>query len=184
MANIRQDLNPGNVIYHTTVAPPHCQRHHSASATTVPAPPQCHHHSSTTTTQNSLKINYIILFAENCCPLTIFQSQSVAVEKVSFNFPILWLLLLRLIYFVLVFLERLCKVWNGWRSVNASSSAPPNFSLFLFLSLGMYSSPVWPDWAIYWTWCNFSKPVATFSLPKSYTFWGNFYRGVKIFKFL
>ena len=34
MANIRQDLNPGNVLYHTTVAPP-----------------QCHHHSSTTTTQ-------------------------------------------------------------------------------------------------------------------------------------
>ena len=56
---------------------------------------------------------------------------------------------------------------------------------------------VWPDWAIYWTLGNFSKPVATISLPKSPTgnfvkvskslifleksFLGNFYRQLAIF---
>ena len=34
--------------------------------------------------------------------------------------------------------------------------------------------PVWPDWAIYCTLGNFSKPVATIILPKSPTFLGNF----------
>ena len=38
---------------------------------------------------------------------------------------------------------------------------------------------VWPDWAIYWTLGNFSKPVATISLPKSPTLLGNFCKGVK-----
>ena len=33
---------------------------------------------------------------------------------------------------------------------------------------------VWPDCAIYWTLCNFSKPLSTISLPKSPTFLGNF----------
>ena len=42
---------------------------------------------------------------------------------------------------------------------------------------------VWPDWAIYWTLGNFSKPLATISLPKSPTFLGNFWKGVKIFHF-
>ena len=41
-----------------------------------------------------------------------------------------------------------------------------------------------PDWAIYWTLGNFSKPVATNSLPKSPTFLGNFCKGVKIIHFL
>ena len=40
-----------------------------------------------------------------------------------------------------------------------------------------------PDLAIYWTLGNFSKPVATISLPKSHTFLGNFYKGAKIFNF-
>ena len=43
--------------------------------------------------------------------------------------------------------------------------------------------PVWPDWAIYWTLGNFSKPVATISLRKSRTFLGNSCKGVKIFNF-
>ena len=42
---------------------------------------------------------------------------------------------------------------------------------------------VWPDWAIYWTLGNFSKPVATISLPKFPTFLGNFCKGVKYFHF-
>ena len=33
---------------------------------------------------------------------------------------------------------------------------------------------VWPYWAIYWTLYNFLKPLATFNLPKSPTFVGNF----------
>ena len=43
--------------------------------------------------------------------------------------------------------------------------------------------PVWPDWAIYWTFGHFSKPLAAISLPKSSTFLGNFCEGVKIFNF-
>ena len=35
------------------------------------------------------------------------------------------------------------------------------------------TKPVWPDWAIYWTLGNFSKPVATISFPKYTTFLGN-----------
>ena len=50
------------------------------------------------------------------------------------------------------------------------------YSLLLLL-------PVWPDWAIYWTLGNFSKPLATINLPKSLTFLGNFYKGVNIFNF-
>ena len=41
--------------------------------------------------------------------------------------------------------------------------------------------PVWPDWAIYWTLGNFSKPLAIINLPKSPTFLGNFCKGVKSF---
>ena len=42
---------------------------------------------------------------------------------------------------------------------------------------------VWPDWAIYWTLGEFLKPLATINLPKSPTFLGNFYEGVKIYHF-
>ena len=42
---------------------------------------------------------------------------------------------------------------------------------------------VWPDWAIYWTLGNFSKPLATINLPKSLTFLGNFCKGIKIHHF-
>ena len=41
--------------------------------------------------------------------------------------------------------------------------------------------PVWPDWAIYWTFGNFSKPLAPINLPKSPTFLGIFCKGVKIY---
>ena len=40
-----------------------------------------------------------------------------------------------------------------------------------------------PDWAIYCTLGNFSKPVATINLPKSLTFLGSFCIGVKIYNF-
>ena len=43
--------------------------------------------------------------------------------------------------------------------------------------------PVWPDWAIFSTLGNFLKPLATISLPKSLTFLGNFWKGVKIYHF-
>ena len=39
---------------------------------------------------------------------------------------------------------------------------------------------VWPDWAIYCTLGNFSKLVATISLPKLHTLLGNFCKGIKI----
>ena len=38
----------------------------------------------------------------------------------------------------------------------------------------VYSPSVWPDWEIYWTLGNFSKPLETINLPKSPTFLGNF----------
>ena len=50
------------------------------------------------------------------------------------------------------------------------------FLFFLFSSMGLASPPtpipwpVWPDWAIYWTFGNFLKPLATINLPKSPTF--------------
>ena len=42
---------------------------------------------------------------------------------------------------------------------------------------------MWPDWTIYWTLANFSKPMATVHLPKSPTFLGNLCKGVKTFNF-
>ena len=43
--------------------------------------------------------------------------------------------------------------------------------------------PVWPDWAIYWTLSNLSKPLAIINLPKSSTFLRNFCKVVKINRF-
>ena len=43
---------------------------------------------------------------------------------------------------------------------------------------------VWPDWAIFYTFGNFLKPLATTNLPKSLTFLGNFCKGVKSYHFL
>ena len=43
--------------------------------------------------------------------------------------------------------------------------------------------PMWPDWAIYLTLGNFSKPFETINLSKSPTFLGNFCKGFKILNF-
>ena len=51
--------------------------------------------------------------------------------------------------------------------------------LFFVPSLGT----VWPDLAIYCTLGNFLKRLATINLPKSPTFLGNFWKGVKIYHF-
>ena len=40
-----------------------------------------------------------------------------------------------------------------------------------------------PDRAIYWTLCNFLKPLANINFPKSPAFLGNFFKGVKIYHF-
>ena len=53
----------------------------------------------------------------------------------------------------------------------------------LFRRLTTTSTSGWPDWAIYFTCGNFSKPFATINLPKSLTFLGNFCKSVKIFHF-
>ena len=42
---------------------------------------------------------------------------------------------------------------------------------------------VWPDLANYWTLGKFLKPLATILLPKFPTFFGNFWKGVKIYHF-
>ena len=44
----------------------------------------------------------------------------------------------------------------------------------------LFSQPVLPDLAIYWTLGKFIKPLATIKLPKSPTFIRNFCKGVKI----
>ena len=44
-------------------------------------------------------------------------------------------------------------------------------------------SPVWPDWAIYWTLGKFLKHLAIIILPKSPTFISNFCKNVKIYHF-
>ena len=46
-----------------------------------------------------------------------------------------------------------------------------------------YIKRMWPDWAIYWTFGKILKPLATSNLPKSPTFLGNFFHGVKIYHF-
>ena len=45
------------------------------------------------------------------------------------------------------------------------------------------SQTVWPNWALYFTLGNFSKPAATIILPKSPRFYGNFCKVVKVFHF-
>ena len=50
-------------------------------------------------------------------------------------------------------------------------------------TLSAVSQPVCPDWAIYWTLGNFSKPFETINLSKSPTFLDNFCKGVKNFHF-
>ena len=67
-----------------------------------------------------------------------------------------------------------CRKYRNFYSTTKNRS---NLSDGFKGSLG----PVWPEWAIYWTLGNFSKPVATIIFPKSPTFLGNFYKDVKIF---
>ena len=42
---------------------------------------------------------------------------------------------------------------------------------------------VWPDWAIYWIFGQFLKPLARINLPKSPALFSNFFKGVKIYHF-
>ena len=92
----------------------------------------------------------------------------------------------------------LCKL-NRWWAKNLTQILQhlnlhflPMFCHFSCLSLSLslchmyspsYSHSVRPDWAIYWTLGNFSKPLATINLPNSLTFLGNFCKGVKIYHF-
>ena len=70
------------------------------------------------------------------------------------------------------------------RIVRVEGDHADHISRILLSNLARDSHPVWPKWVIYWTLGNFSKPVATISLPKSPTFLGNFGKDVKIFSFL
>ena len=58
---------------------------------------------------------------------------------------------------------------------------------FIYVSgfwLIFHIRPVWPDWAIFCTLGNHSKPVATIILPKLPTLLVNFRKGAKLFIFL
>ena len=65
-------------------------------------------------------------------------------------------------------------LWRGCKSCSRTINFPTFFG-------GM--DAVWPDWAIYWTLGNFSKPLASINMPKSFTFLGNFCWGVKSYHF-
>ena len=52
------------------------------------------------------------------------------------------------------------------------------------LKLKRHLFTVWPDWAIYWNFDRFLKPLATFNLPKSPTFLGNFVKESKSIIFI
>ena len=59
-----------------------------------------------------------------------------------------------------------------------------NFNMLqIRLSLGSWMQSVSPDWAIYCSLGDFSKPVATIILPKLPTLLRNFCKGVKITHF-
>ena len=66
---------------------------------------------------------------------------------------------------------------------NENVSNQTKYLIFRLWKLEVRVSPVWPDWAIYCTLGNFSKPVATFILPKFTTFFDNFRKVLKIFNF-
>ena len=65
--------------------------------------------------------------------------------------------------------------------VKARKDHPPPFSTHYFYVC--HFQPVRPDWAIYWTLGNNSKPVATLILPKLPTLLGNFCKVAKIYHF-
>ena len=57
-----------------------------------------------------------------------------------------------------------------FKKINVAHSDRRTHSTLLYL-LSLYlgitaSHAVWPNWAIYWTLSNFSKPLATINLPK------------------
>ena len=67
--------------------------------------------------------------------------------------------------------------WKWWYTLRRFFDRKCN------VSSRLWWRPVCPDWAIYCTLGNFSKPVATIILAKSPTFLGNFCKCVKIFHF-
>ena len=73
------------------------------------------------------------------------------------------------------------------RSYNCTTTSIFCINVFsdtsIAISLCIHQPPVWPDWVIYWTLCNFLKPLATINLPDLPTFLGNFCKGVKIYHF-
>ena len=50
-------------------------------------------------------------------------------------------------------------------SAGDSKKEAQNWTTYLVTKNLICCLTVWPDWAIYWTLGNFSKPVATISLP-------------------
>ena len=65
------------------------------------------------------------------------------------------------------------KIWNKnswWMLPNSFHASCGRCKL----NLNQVPYAVWPDWVIYWTLGNFSKPLATINLPKSPTFLSNF----------
>ena len=80
------------------------------------------------------------------------------------------------------FLKKICwkmrsDVWKGFRWERE------NIYYVRRRPLSRWSQPVWPDWTIYCTLGNHSKPLVTINLPKSPTFLTNFCKCVNIIHF-
>ena len=82
----------------------------------------------------------------------------------------------------LCILWRLSILWVVLIILLLQASCIPNEPKRLFL-FRCVKQEVWPDWAIYCTLDNFSKPAETIILPKLPTVVGNFRKVVKIFHF-
>ena len=85
-----------------------------------------------------------------------------------------------------------CKIVDlSWPSHLKESIHQPKYETIVSLrkhglwteKLKCWTSAVLPDWAIYCSLGNHSKPLATMNLPKSPKFIGNFCKGVKIIHF-
>ena len=85
---------------------------------------------------------------------------------------------------VIISLFALTSFWVTWKFNPSFPHTSAVMATHLYLLPQCVCQSVWPDWAIYCTLGNFSKPMATIILSKLPTFLGNFLKQSKSFIFL
>ena len=75
-----------------------------------------------------------------------------------------------------------------WEAIHKLSKLTQNLTFIIecnwtFIVYKSDELSLWPDWVIYWTLGDFSKPIPTINLPKSPTFLSFFCKFVKILNF-